>query len=266
LISAAAVTVAALIGIVPTLLEGSGTNENVQRATPEPGPTPASEPTELPAADVGRIAGTLTYRNGDPMAGMSVSIRNGPQAKSDSQGKFVMNDVPAGDRTLEVRTPSLKGEVTQNIRVEPGETTSVKVVHDPVTSRLGLLSITAPVDGSLLELRKEGDRYRASIFGRCDGLDQILGSFDIWVLISSESDSTYWAQRPALVDLSDSTWRATALFGAPEQPPKNDEHWNIVAVAASSGSGMERVMNTPRLNLLPPHISSNTVGVQTKLK
>jgi hypothetical protein len=216
---------------------------------------------------VGRIAGMLSDRAGNPIGDMSVGIRNGPQAQTDSRGKFVVNEAPAGDQTVEVRSPSTKGQLTQNIRVEPGQTTSVNIVYDAGTSRLGLLSITAPVDSSLLALRHDGNEYRAEIYGRCDGLQQILGQFDVWVLVSSESDSRYWVQQPsALVDPSDNTWRAKALFGSPENPPRDNQRWDIVAVAASSGSGIGRVINTPSLNLLPSHISSNTVSVETKIK
>jgi hypothetical protein len=251
LIAAGAVVVAALIGILPKLIERLQRTESVQRSAP----------------GAGRIEGTLTDRAGSPLSGMSVGISNGPQTQTDSQGKFVMNDAPSGDQTVEVQSPSKKGLLTQTIRVEANQTTSVNVIYDTKTSRLGLLSITAPVDGGLLELRQDGDEYRAVIYGRCDGLEQIFNGFDVWVLMSSEHDLRFWLQQPpAIVDPSAGTWRAKALFGSREHPPQDKERWDIIAIAADSGSQIGRVINTPNLNLLPLHIRSNTVTVETRMK
>jgi len=256
----AAIGAAAIISAA--LIAKCGTAQRVKRL-PTPMPNPFVEVT--PDTGEGRLSGMLTDRTGNPIGDMTVSIRNGPQTKTDSEGKFVLNHTPTGDQWVEVQA-SAGGRLTQNISLEPKKTTTVNFVYDASTSRLGLLSIVAPVDGGLLELTKDGQEHRAVIYGRCDGLSQILGNFDVWVLISSQRDSRFWVQHPpAVIDPSTNTWRARALFGSVEYPPKNGEHWDIVAVSAGSESEIKRVLNTPMLSMLPPHITSNVVTAETRI-
>ena len=222
--------------------------------------------TSTPVIYTGQLEGIFTDRSGSPISNISVSIRNGSQTITDISGKFILENVPAGNQILVVKPPSGRGEVTQNVWVEANQTTVANIVYDVDASMLGLLSITAPVDGGILEVRKDGIEHRATIYGRSDGLAQVLGDFDIWVLISSERDGLFWVQNPpALVDPNANTWRANILLGSEEHPPEDGELWDIVAIAAESDSEIGRILNTPKLSLLPPHISSNVVTVASKI-
>jgi hypothetical protein len=131
---------------------------------------------------------------------------------------------------------------------------------------LGILSITNPVNEGALEVRTDGKTHWALINGRCDGLNQILRSFDVWVLLRSEMDSKLWVQQPAaLVDYNSNTWSAKIVFGDKLHVPVNESRWTIVAVAATPDSNIGSILNTPRLSLLPPHVSSNVVMIEIKI-
>jgi hypothetical protein len=252
IIAAGGLILAAIIGILPKILEHKSTSPVADRAVPVHG--------------TGRLAGTLTDRAGKPISDMSVSIRNGPETRTDIEGRFVLNNVAVGDQLLEVQSPSEKGSLTQTVTAQSQTTTPVSIIYDVNNSRLGLLSITAPVDDGLLDLTKDGNEHRGVIYGRCDGLSQILGRFDVWVLISSQSDSRFWVQHPpAVVDQTSNTWHAKAVFGSLEHPPRDGERWDIVAISGNSESEIGRVLNTTKLTSLPPHIASNVVNIQTKI-
>jgi hypothetical protein len=97
-------------------------------------------------------------------------------------------------------------------------------------------------------------------------LPQILGGFDIWVLIRSERDHRLWVQHPpAIIDTSARSWRANAILGDMQHPPRDNQRWDIVAIAAKSDSDIRRIPNTPSLSQLPPHISSNVVTTITRI-
>lgn len=226
--------------------------------------------TEVMAEDVeevfGRLEGVFTDREKTPISDLTVSIKNGPQTITDIAGKFVLDNVPAGDQLIVVTLDSGKGDVTQHVHIVENQTTIANIVYDAGAGAIGLLTISAPVDGGILETHKIEDRHRATVYGRCDGLAQILGNYDIWVLISDEKDGFYWVQTPpALIDFNDNTWRANIIFGSEEYPPNDGDRWDIVVVAAEADSKIGQVQNTPRLSALPPHISSNVVTVELQL-
>jgi hypothetical protein len=217
-------------------------------------------------SDSGRVLGSLTDRAGSPISNITISVQGGAETLTDMDGKFTLNNVPPGNQTLVVRAKSERGSLTRNIWVEEDKTTNTKVVYDAITSSLGILSITSPVDGGALEVRTDGKRHRATVSGRCDGLSQMLRSFDVWVLLISEKDSRLWVQRPAaLVDRNANTWSATITLGDEAHPPVTGSRWSLVAVAASADSGLGQIPNTPSLSQLPPHISSNVVMVQVSI-
>ncbi|MEK6280192.1 MAG: carboxypeptidase-like regulatory domain-containing protein [Acidobacteriota bacterium] len=255
--------IGAIAIISAAMIAKCGTTQPSIKTSPTPTSSPVIETT--PSLTEGRLVGMLTDRASSPLSNMTVSIRNGPTTKTDSEGRFVLNNVATGDQLLEVQA-STGGRLTQNVALESKKTTTANFVYDASTSRLGLLSIVGPVDGGLLELTKDGTEHRAVVYGRCDSLSQILGSFDVWVLISSQRDSRFWVQQPpAVIDPSTNTWRARALFGSTEHPPKDGEQWDILAVSASSDSEFKRILNTPMLSMLPPHISSNVVTVEIRI-
>jgi hypothetical protein len=223
-----------------------------------------------------RLEGLLTNREGNPISDMSVGILNGPATKTDIDGKFVLNNIPEGDHMIVVRPPSGEGQITVNVFVKGDQANQVNIVYDAATSRLGLLSIVSPVDGGELEIRQDSGIeqglpaiiHRATIYGRCDGLGQIFeNGYDIWLLVSSERDGNFWVQFPvAVIDPHNNIWRANIVLGDAKHPPLNGEMWTIVAMAADPDSGFDRIKSTPRLSLLPPHITSNVVTVIAQIK
>jgi hypothetical protein len=219
----------------------------------------------------GFVDGVLTDRNGTAIPNIKISIKNGPQTETDTQGIFVLENVPTGHQLIIVQA-ARGGEFSQNIYIEEIQKTTVNLVFDTQTTQLGLLSIVAPVDGGEMEIRKDNNSttivHRATIFGRCDGIREIFeGSFDVWVLISSEKDGRFWVQFPAAtIDPQNNTWRANVVLGDSQNQPQDGEMWTIIAVAADLESGFDKILNTPKLSLLPSHIESNVVTVVAIIK
>lgn len=249
----------AIIGLITALVWRKENSQSI------PGPFPNTSLT--PAPGTGRLLGILTDRAGNPLIGLRISIRNGPQTLTDAQGQFTLSGTPTGDQVIIVENPHINtSSLTQAIALAAGQTTQTKIVYDVATAQLGLLAVTAPLDNGDLEIRRDRKVHRATVFGRCDGLGQMLGRFDIWVLIRSERDSKLWVQHPpAIIDTAARTWHANVSLGDPAHPPREGERWDLVAVAADASSDLGHIANTPKLTLLPPHISSNVVTVIAKI-
>jgi TIR domain/Carboxypeptidase regulatory-like domain/Domain of unknown function (DUF4062) len=241
LLSAAVIFMAAMIGLFQGL-DGVGTNSN----------TNSNSNNRI--VTTGRVTGSVVDQAGNPLSGITVSFRNGPQTLTDKDGGFVLNNVPEGTQTIEVQSPAHKA-APQQVKVTGNQTASVNVVYDPGASELGLLSITlGPAEGEL-----------QSIFGRCDGLTEILGKFNVWILIRPGNDPRFWVQLPpADIDLNSKTWRARVKLSIPGQPPRTDGAWHIVAVAAASDSKIGRIRNIPNLDRLPTHVRSDVLTVSFK--
>ena len=260
-IAAGATILVAVIGFVSTNIGHFLKSD--PRPTPSPRFTPVTTPGQPPIP--GRLVGFLKDRAGNPIPEINVGILNGPHLDTDKDGKFVLKDAPSGDQLIEVQAKA-GGKVTQDVAVEPGQTTSVSIVYDAEAGRLGLLSIVAPVNDSLVELKSDAGKYSSVVYGRCFGLTQILGSYDIWLLVHSEHDARFWVQQPAaIVDLGKNSWIARPQFGDTKTPPRDGEDWDLVAVAGSKDSGIGQIVNTSKLTELPDHIRSNVVTIQTKV-
>jgi hypothetical protein len=152
LLTSLALILAAIIGGVFLLL----VNRN-----PQPTPVPPF---------TARLEGSVMDRSGKILTDISVGVRNGPETEVDSQGKFVLNNIPAGDQLIVIRSSrSVGGEVSQGLRLETGKTTRTNIVYDVALSKLGLLSIMMPVDGSTLDgpLGKNGGFV--TVYGRSEG-------------------------------------------------------------------------------------------------
>ena len=137
-------------------------------------------------------------------------------------------------------------------------------------SQLGLLSITAPTDGSLVKVT-QGQVHTETVYGRGDGLAQIYGGygmFDIYLVVQSlKGNQPMWIQKnPAVVDRNTNIWVGTIIMGDDKNPPEEGETWLIVAVAASKDAGIGKILNITSLSQLPELISSNLVTVTSMLK
>lgn len=245
--------IVAVINLYPSLFP-----PNVDKH--EPGPRP----------ETGHLEGILTDRNGNPIINIPIGILRGPQTRTDIEGKFVLTEVPVGDQLIVIKPQVEKSQVTQNVHIERAQPNRIKIYYDPASSLLGLLSIIAPVEGGELEARKvvqdDGTRYRATVYGRCDGLERLLERFNVWVLVSSNNDQKLWVQPPAIIDRTSSTWQAEIFLGDADFVPRPEDRWRMVAVAAEADSQIGRVLNTPNLSLLPHHVSSNVVVAKAVIR
>jgi hypothetical protein len=239
------------------------------RPKPSPTATVAHTPTPKPVPGLGgRLEGAVVNRTEAPISNLTVKIQGGPETKTDALGIFVLNGVPSGDQIIVVENSSApSGQLLQHINIAPSQTTQTKIIYDAQTSRLGLLAIAAPVDDSELEVYRDGARYRATLYGRCDGLALMVGAFDVWVVIKSQTDDRYWVQHPSATrDVNAQTWRADVLLGDFKHQPRPGERWTFVALAAETGSLISKIASTPSLNQLPPHISSNVVTARIRIR
>jgi hypothetical protein len=217
---------------------------------------------------MGKLEGVVKDQNGNPLSGVRVGIQHarGAEDITDQNGVFVFTNLTLGDIVLVLKPPSERGQLMQHVQAT-NLVSQVTVVYDAQSSKLALLSIVAPVDDGLVLLRRSDSEHRAIVYGRCDGLSDILQNFDVWILLRSERDRRFWVQDPpAIIDRVSGTWSADVLFGSPERPPSDEERWHIVVVAAPSSSDMRRLENVVYLTDLPPHISGNAVTVKTKIQ
>lgn len=252
---AIATVLAALIGLLPGLV-GSGRPSVA-------GPMDSAPPEQTTRAGA-KVAGTVVDRSGKPVSGLTVGIRGGPQSETDKDGRFILDGIAVGDHVVEVTARGI-GRLTQFVQVAASRTTNANIVYDSASSRIGLLSIGAPVDGAVMDLERAGEIFTGHVHGRSDGLGDILGRFEIWLLVRSSRDQRLWVQQPpALADATKSTWTGRVQFGSPEHPPVDGEKWEIIAVAAEAASLMRRILNTPSMSQLPQHISSNVVLVEIR--
>lgn len=107
----------------------------VSCATPTPTPTatatPTPAPTATPGGGTGTIKGTVTAANtGAKLGGVLVTTDTGQSATTNNGGKYTINNVPAGSRTV---TASKTGYVTQQqpATVTAGQTTTVNFALVP---------------------------------------------------------------------------------------------------------------------------------------
>jgi hypothetical protein len=213
----------------------------------------------------GRLSGVVADLSGHPIADMTVSIQNGPTAVTDARGKYVLSGVPTGDQEVVLRSPSGNGSWQQNIMI--GADGVANLTFDPHKAKLGLLSIVTPIDDTRVQVHKDRGQFLATVSGRCDGLFGIFDRPDIRVLIKSEADEYFWMQHPgAIIDPTNNTWSATAKIGDTAHPPRDGEHFYVIAVSADESANLRRIESTPDLNLLhQQHLSSNVVSVKVEI-
>ena len=198
----------------------------------------------------GEIEGSVTDLAGRPLANITVRIQNGPETRTDENGLFVLSGVPPGIQLIE--TESSSNQIgTQTLSIPSTRKASVSLIYDAKTSRLGLVSITDPADGTMLKAARVGDEFRYVISGRCDGLKEMLGKFDVWVLIRQGDDSRLLLQRPAAITNPDSNaWQATVVFGKIAKSSPSGRRFEIFAIAVRSDSDLQHLLARPDSNVL----------------
>lgn len=226
--------------------------------------------TQLPT-NTGAINGLLTDRFGAGLPNMTVSVAGSGATKTDTSGNFIIENIPPGHQLIKVQAPTLNSQFTQNINIQSGGITDIKLIFDTQTMQLRLLSITSLVNNGSLEV-EAGTEHRQIISGRCDGLAQIYGGFEnfqIWVVVRAiQDDERYWVQHPSVViDRNSNTWSTNTFMGSDKFPPYDGQMWVVMAIATPVNSGMEKILNFSEITDLPfSVITSNVVSLVMKTK
>ncbi len=119
----------------------------------------------------GTIVGRLTNPGGSPFSGARIILAEVPEVHSDQQGRFVVRDVPAGTRELEIL--ALGSAPTQlTADVTPRDTVYVTAEIRKMTM-LDVVKVTGPASQRVI-LRAIDDRVRMG-FGRFLDSTQIRG-------------------------------------------------------------------------------------------
>jgi hypothetical protein len=265
-------------GVLPTTIQLD--------SVPPPPPTPTSTPpTNTPIATVpppptptlspsGRLEGVLTDRNSTPLTDVSIRIgvpndnTDANTARTDNQGRFILPNAPSGEQTLLVSISKTE-TVNQLVRIEQQQTTRVNLIYDSSSSslRIALFSVSSPIDNGALDVQKNGDEHLAIIQGRCDGISQIFGQFDVWLVIHPVRDRNYWVQHPqAAVDITTCTWQARAQLGDAKNPPHNGQQWSIMVFVLPPDSEIKTIASTTDLNLLPRPMTSIVVNATIQIQ
>jgi hypothetical protein len=248
---------------------------NTNNTPPTHTPTATVPPTLTPTLSPrGRLEGVLTDRNGAPLTDVSIRISlpndstGANTVPTDNQGHFILPNAPSGEQTLLVSISKTE-TVNQLVRIEQQQTTRVNLIYDSSSSslRIALFSVSSPIDNGVLDVQKNGDEHLAIIKGRCDGISQIFGSFDVWLVIHPVRDPTYWVQHPkAAVDITTCTWQARAQLGDAKNPPHNGEQWSIMVFVLPPDSEIKTIASTTDLNLLPRPMTSIVVNATIQIQ
>lgn len=259
-----AAIIAAVGGVVAAFVTGGF---GYLKERPPDGPGPAPVPTA--AAGTARLEGVVIDRSGNALGGLSVGVKGGPKTNADTVGRFVLNNLPAGDQLIVVKSADGRGgEVTSNIRLEEGKLNRANILYDPGTSRLGLLSITAPVDGVPLDVPLMNNRRIVTVYGRCDGLGYVLGNnFQVWVLVKPPGDQLYFVQHPeAIIDAGANSWQADIYLGDETNPPADGSRWTLVALGVRPEADLKRLSAIRSPDDVPERINSNLVTFTAVIK
>ncbi len=111
----------------------------------------------------GTIAGMVTQPDGRPAAGTRVLMAEAAEVRSGRDGRFVIPNVPAGTRQLELLAIGYSPLVT-TVDIVGGDTASVLVALRPMTTTLAAVTVTASAlrrkfDREFAERRKTGYGY-----------------------------------------------------------------------------------------------------------
>lgn len=130
----------------------------------------------------GTIIGVLTREAGGPFPGARVVMDEAPEARSGANGRFLIRDVPAGTRQLEVLALGMRPVVTA-VDVVANDTVTVAMTLHPITT-LEAMRVTASarqmhIQTGIEQRRKSGLGYMkdsTQLWGTMSGVfDSFLG-------------------------------------------------------------------------------------------
>jgi hypothetical protein len=96
---------------------------------------------DAPAAQRGTVVGTLLNERGLPFPDARVQMDGAPEVRSDARGRFVIRDVPAGTRQMEILALGML-PVVAALHVYPRDTVSYSTTLRKVTT-LDVVNVTA---------------------------------------------------------------------------------------------------------------------------
>lgn len=100
------------------------------------------------AQEAGTVAGTVLAQSGEPVAAAQVSIAGTQRGTlTDARGRFVITNVPAGERQVRVASIGYRSE-TRTVQVGPGETATVEIILSVSAVALDEVVVTGTVGGA----------------------------------------------------------------------------------------------------------------------
>ena len=157
-------------------------------------------------AQIGRLAGTVTNENGDPMPGVTVTLENPDSARprleqqTDDNGRFNMIGLPSGQWTVTAETEgyqpdSVTWQVRQFLTPRPMSFVLRPVVSRPAVPSTGLLAGVAAVDIQL-ELDTADTLYEAGQYDEAvEAYEAALARVPFLTTINLQIGHAYRAQK-----------------------------------------------------------------------
>ncbi|MGV3707225.1 MAG: carboxypeptidase regulatory-like domain-containing protein [Gemmatimonas sp.] len=97
--------------------------------------------------DARLVGSVISVESGEPVSGAVVAVTNGPQTRTNERGQFVLQNVAAGSRTVEVRAVG-RVPVRRSVDVLE-ETAPVRIAMSTFKAVLDTLKVTAGLSSSL---------------------------------------------------------------------------------------------------------------------
>ena len=173
--------------------------------------------TPIQAQETGSITGVIIEGwDGRPLGGVTVTVRGTTlAATSDAQGRFQLSGVPAGDQVVRFSRSGYAAAVVTDVRVIPGQSTTVNGTLRPEFFEMEEYEVTAEVFQeqalTLLQERQEGSSILESI-----GSEQFrkLGVSDAADIMTKVTGTTVVDGKFAVIRGLGDRYNVTLLNGA----------------------------------------------------
>jgi len=173
--------------------------------------------TSIRAQESGTLAGVIIEGwDGKPLGGVTVTVRGTTLATtSDAQGRFQLSGVPAGDQVVRFTRSGYAAAVVTDVRVIPGQSTTVNGTLRPEFFEMEEYEVTAEVFQeqalTLLQERQEGSSILESI-----GSEQFrkLGVSDAADIMTKVTGTTVVDGKFAVIRGLGDRYNVTLLNGA----------------------------------------------------